>query len=77
MSIIPTTTQKKKVIRNSSLLNSSSLQVLNLGELEYLRKKKKTAFYKKMVLEFTMLEYHIIFFNGPISTSAVPRWQNS
>ena len=25
-----------------------------------------------MVLEFTMLEYHIIFFTCPISTSAVP-----
>ena len=64
--------------------------VLELGELEYLRKKKKKQHFIKngtrawytrvlccMVLEFTMLEYHIIFFNGPISTLAVPRWQNS
>ena len=29
-----------------------------------------------MVLEFTKLEYHIIFFNRTNSNSAVPRWQN-
>ena len=63
--------------------------VLELDELEYLRKKKKSillyngtrAWYTRvlccMVLEFTMLEYHIIFFLiCPISTSVVPWWQN-
>ena len=29
-----------------------------------------------MVLEFTKLEYHIIFFNCTNSNSAVPQWQN-
>ena len=29
-----------------------------------------------MLLEFTKLEYHIIFFNRTNSNSAVPRWQN-
>ena len=43
-------------------------------------KKGTRAWYTRvlccMVLEFTELEYHIIFFNRTNSNSAVPRWQN-
>ena len=62
--------------------------VLEFGKLEYCRNKifcilfiKGTrAWYTRvlccMVLEFTKLKYHIIFFNRTNSNSAVPRWQN-
>ena len=62
--------------------------VLEFGKLEYHRNKifcilfiKGTrAWYTRvlccMVLKFTKLEYHIIFFNRTNSYSAVPRWQN-
>ena len=65
-----------------------SYKVLKLGELEYRKNKidnilfiKGTrAWYTRVlcctVLEYSKLEYHIIFFNRPISTSAMPRWQN-
>ena len=63
-------------------------KVLKLGELEYRRNKINSILFIKctrarytrvlccMVLEYTKLEYHIIFFNRPISTSAMPQWQN-
>ena len=62
--------------------------VLEFGKLEYRRNKifcilfiKGTrAWYSRvlccMVLEFTKLEYHIIFFDPTNFNSAVPRWQN-
>ena len=62
--------------------------VLEFGKLKYCRNKifcilfiKGTqAWYTRvlccMVLEFTKLEFHIIFFNRTNSNSAVPRWQS-
>ena len=77
MLIIPKPKKKKK-----------NYTVLEFGKLEYRRNKifcilfiKGTrAWYIRvlccMVLEFTKLEYHIIFFNRTNSNSVVPQWQN-
>ena len=62
--------------------------VLEFSKLEYRRNKifcilfinGTRAWYTRVlccvVLEFTKLEYHIIFFNRTNSNSAVPWWQN-
>ena len=38
--------------------------------------KKNNVVLELGKLEYTKLEYHIIFFNHPISTLVVPRWKN-
>ena len=79
---------KKKTKKQKTKQKKKNYAVLEFGKLDYCRNKifrilfiKGTwAWYTRVlcckVLEFTKLEYHIIFFNRTNSNSAVPRWQN-
>ena len=69
--------QKKKFVRNLSLVSSSTLE--KQYRAFYLQRTRcwyaRVPYYKE--LEFTKLKYHIIIFYCTNSRSAAPRWNET